>query len=79
MPFFFIEVAVSIFYAFANLVIGWSGIALLICALVGALLRRHFDRESAIVIGRIAAGLILALDSLVQDQAALAGMARRGA
>src|SRR5688572_29567827 len=65
MPFFVLEVAVSVVYAFVALVISWSGVALVICGLVGALFRRRFDRESAIFIGRIAAGLILVLDSIL--------------
>lgn len=65
MAFFLIEVMVSIAYAFASLVIGWSGVALLICGLVGALLRLRHDRESAIVLGSVAAGLIVLLDSVL--------------
>ena len=65
MIFFLIDVAVSIVYAFANLIIGWSGVALLVCALVGVLLRLRFDRESVIFIGSIAVGLTLVLDSVV--------------
>jgi len=42
---FVIEVAVSVVYAFVNLVIGWSGVALLVCGLAGALLRMRVDRE----------------------------------
>lgn len=60
-----IEVGVSVVYAFASLVVGWSGVALLIRGLVGALLRLRYDRESTIFLGGIAVGLILALDSVL--------------
>ena len=65
MPFFFIEVAVSIVYAFVNIVIGRSGAAHLLCGLVGALMWLRTDRDSAIFFGSVAAGLILMLDSIV--------------
>ena len=65
MLYFLIEVAVSIVYAFASLVLDWSGVALVICGLTGALLRRRFDRESVIFIGSIAVGLIFLLDSVL--------------
>lgn len=64
MPFFFVELVVSIVYAFVNLVIGWSGVALLLCGFVGVLMRLRTDREDAIFLGSIAAGLILLLDSI---------------
>ena len=62
---FVIELVVSVVYAFASLVIGWSGVALLLCALVGALLRLRFDRESVRFIGGFAVGLILLVDSVL--------------
>ena len=62
---FVIELVVSVVYAFASLVIGWSGVALLLCALVGALLRLRFDRESVRFIGSFAVGLILLVDSVL--------------
>ncbi len=65
MVFFLIEVVVSVVYAFANLVIGWSGLALLTCSLVGALVRLRLDRESTVFLGSIAVGLILLLDSVL--------------
>jgi len=65
VPFFVIEVVVSIAYAFASLVIEWSGVALVVCGLVGALLRLRYDRESAIILGSLAAGLIFAIDSVL--------------
>ena len=65
MLYFLIEVAVSIVYAFASLVIGWSGVALVLCGLAGALLRLRFDRESAIVLGSMAGGLIFLFDSVL--------------
>jgi hypothetical protein len=52
--YFLIGVVVSIVYAFASLGLDWSGVALLVCALAGALLRRRLDRESAIFIGSVA-------------------------
>lgn len=36
MLLFLVEVVVSVVYAFANLVVGWSGVALLIGGLAGA-------------------------------------------
>ena len=65
MTFFLIEVAVSIVYAFASLVLDWSGVALLVCGLAGALLRWRYDRESAIFLGGIAVGLIFLLDTVL--------------
>lgn len=62
---FVIEVAVSVIYAFATLVIGWSGVALLLCAVVGALLRLRFDRASVCFVGGIAVGVILLVDSVL--------------
>ena len=62
---FLIEVAVSIVYAFASLVIGWSGVALVLCGLAGALPRLRFDRESAIFLGWIVVGLIFLVDSVL--------------
>jgi hypothetical protein len=65
VPFFVIEVVVSIAYAFASLMIEWSGVALVVCGLAGALLRLRYDRESAIILGSLAAGLIFAIDSVL--------------
>jgi hypothetical protein len=62
---FVIEVGVSVFYAFATLVVGWTGIALVVCAAVGAALRLRCDRESSIFLGSIAAGLILLVDAVL--------------
>ena len=57
--------AVSIVYAFLDFVIGWSGVALLVCGLVGAVMRLRTDGEDAVFFGGVAAGLILLLDSIV--------------
>jgi len=59
-----IEVAVALVYAVANLVIGWSGIALLACGLPGALPERRFDRNTVTFIKRISVARLLRHDSV---------------
>jgi hypothetical protein len=59
-----IEIGVSVFYAFATIVVGWTGIALLLCGLLGALARLRLDRESVSFLGRIAVGAIMLVDAV---------------
>jgi hypothetical protein len=60
-----VDVAISVLYAFQMLVQGPSGISLLTCALVGAVLRSYNDRESAATLGNLAVGLIFLVDSFL--------------
>jgi hypothetical protein len=55
----------AVLVAFGALYFGWTGVALLACALTGAGLRLKLDRESAIFLGRIAVGAILLVDSIL--------------
>jgi hypothetical protein len=55
----------AVLVAFGALYFGWTGVALVVCALTGAGLRLKLDRESAIFLGRIAVGAILLVDSIL--------------
>lgn len=47
------------------IVFGPTGMTLLLCAVVGGLLRLRFDHESAVFLGSWATGLLLAIDSVI--------------
>jgi hypothetical protein len=48
-----VELLFALIYAVALILEGPTGVSLLLCALVGAVLRLRFDRDSAIFIGNV--------------------------